>query len=134
MTTDTVENVMHDSASEARLPARIAMIAALCMLSSPARADAGVQPGTYRCWSYNVSGGGGTCRLAPPIVINPDGTYQESRTSGTYQASGGRITFSESKIRGSGHIADHNRIVFEYDYNGRRHTVTYLCQECNPIK
>ncbi|NJD62773.1 MAG: hypothetical protein FIA93_08635 [Deltaproteobacteria bacterium] len=86
--------------------------------------------GSYRCWQYNVSGGGGSCRLAPPIVLAPDGTYKESRTEGTYEVKDDTIVFSGSRIRGPGKIVDGNKIRFEYDYNGFHHTVTYLCRDC----
>ncbi len=109
--------------------------AALMLLQGTAAA---LQFGSYRCSAYNVSGiGGASCRLTPPIVINPDGTYQESSTQGTYKVSGNRIHFSESTVRGPGMIMGqnqsifHTQIIFEYDYLQRRHTVTYLCQDCN---
>ena len=86
--------------------------------------------GQYRCWSYNVSGGGGSCRLAPPLVLNSDGTYQMSSEKGTYKVQDGRLVLSESKIRGPGKLQGGNRIIFEYDYKGMRHTVTYACQSC----
>ncbi|MEK7122667.1 MAG: hypothetical protein AAB855_02315 [Patescibacteria group bacterium] len=83
--------------------------------------------GSYRCWQYNVSGGGGSCRLAPPFTFNADGTYQMSSERGTYTISDNTIILSESQIRGPGEIlADGNQIRFEYDYQGQRHTVTYL--------
>ncbi|MDO8598647.1 MAG: hypothetical protein Q7S02_00900, partial [bacterium] len=85
--------------------------------------------GTYRCWSYNVSGGGGSCRLAPPIVLTKDGTYTESSTRGKFTLRGNRITLSKSTLRGPGTISDDGmRIRFEYTYRGWRHTVTYLKQ------
>ncbi len=102
--------------------------AALMLLQGSAAA---LQFGSYRCWSYNVSGGGASCRLTPPIVINPDGSYQESSTQGTYKVSGNRIHFSESTVRGPGEITGQNQIIFEYEYRQWRHTVTYLCQDCN---
>lgn len=105
--------------------------AILCALFVPGLAQA-LQPGTYRCYSYNVSGGGGgNCRIAPPIVINTDGTYRESSTSGTYRIDGNLIRLSQSTIRGPGKLSGGNQITFEYDYKGWRHTVTYLCQDCN---
>ena len=51
----------------------------------PLKDDSGIQPamqGSFRCWQYNVQGGGGSCRTAQPIILNEDGTYQESSTSG----------------------------------------------------
>lgn len=102
---------------------------ALLALLLPLMASA-VEPGTYRCRSYNVSGGGGSCKLAPPIVIHPDGRYQESSTRGSYRVSGNRVYFSESTIRGPGVVSGQNQITFEYDYRGWRHTVTYSCQDC----
>lgn len=98
-------------------------------LLTPAAASA-LQFGSYRCWSYNVSGGGGNCRLAAPIVIRADGSYQESSTAGTYRIVGKRIHFSQSTVRGPGVIAAENKISFDYDYRGWHHTVTYLCQDC----
>ena len=86
--------------------------------------------GQYRCASYSVSFGGGTCRGAPPLVLNPDGTYQMSSEKGTWKARDGVVELSESKTRGPGKLADGNRIVFEYDYKGQHHTLTYLCQSC----
>jgi hypothetical protein len=106
---------------------RVVVLAALLL---PAAASA-VQFGSYRCWSYNVSGGGGSCRLAAPITIRADGTYQESSTSGTYRVDGNRIYFSKSTIRGPGVISGGNQITFDYDYRGWHHTVTYLCQDCS---
>ena len=91
-----------------------------------------VPSGTYRCWQYNVSGGGGSCRLASPIVLKSDGTYQESRTAGTYEVRGDRVLFSRSTIRGPGRFEGGNRIRFEYDYKGFHHDVTYLCRDCRP--
>lgn len=89
--------------------------------------------GTYRCWSYNVSGGAGSCRLSPPMILNPDGTYQMSSERGTYTVKGDTIILSESKIRGPGKLQNGNQIVFEYSYKGLNHTVTYLCQDCVAI-
>ncbi|GEM_PF-6150038 len=83
--------------------------------------------GSYRCWSYNVSGGGsGNCRLFAPIVLKSNGTYSVSSERGTYKVKGSIITLSKSKLRGAGKIIDGNKIRFEYDYNSRHHVVTYL--------
>lgn len=82
--------------------------------------------GTYRCWSYNVSGGSGNCRIAPPLIVHKNGRYQMSSERGTYTVVGDTMTLSESKIRGPGTIVDGNKIRFEYTYNGWQHTVTYL--------
>ncbi|HXE51014.1 MAG TPA: hypothetical protein VN663_21740 [Ramlibacter sp.] len=104
----------------------------LVLMTLPAAAlaaQAGVQPGVYRCWSFNISGGAGSCRMSSPITIHADGTYDESSTHGTWRARGNRITLSELKMRGPGVVAG-NKIVFEYDFRGMHHTVTYLCQEC----
>jgi hypothetical protein len=101
----------------------------VCLLASAAQAQAGVKPGVYRCWSFEISGGAGNCRLSPPITIRADGTYDDIATQGTWRVRGNRITFSESNSRGPGLVKD-NRIVFEYDFRGMRHKVTYACQEC----
>ena len=83
--------------------------------------------GSYRCWSYNVSGGGGgDCRLFAPIVLNTDGTYSVSSEKGTYSVKGDIITLSESKLRGPGTLIGGTQIRFEYDYNGWHHVITYL--------
>ena len=87
--------------------------------------------GSYRCWSYNVSGGGGgNCRLMPPIVLNQNGTYSMSSEQGSYKIEGDTIYLSESKIRGPGQLLEDNtQIRFEYDYNGWHHTITYLKED-----
>lgn len=83
--------------------------------------------GSYRCYSYNVSGGGGgDCRLFAPIVLNTNGTYSVSSEKGTYTVKGDIITLSESKLRGPGKLIGGTQIRFEYDYNGWHHTITYL--------
>lgn len=101
----------------------------LCLWSSSIQADSSIA-GTYRCRSYNVSGGGGSCKLAPIMVLKPDGTYNMSSEHGTYKVKGDQIFLSESKIRGPGKIMAGNQIVFEYSYRGLQHTVTYGCQDC----
>lgn len=112
-----------------RWAVRLWGVAFWAALLTPAAASA-LQFGSYRCWSYNASGGGGNCRLAAPIVIRADGTYQESSAAGTYRIAGKRIHFSQSTVRGPGVIAGENKITFDYDYRGWHHTVTYLCQDC----
>jgi len=90
--------------------------------------------GNYRCLSYNVSGGGGSCRLAPPLVLNPDGTYRMSSEQGTWRVVGDRVHLSQSKIRGPGKLAKDNRIIFEYTYHGWQHTITYGCTDCTSAR
>lgn len=88
-----------------------------------------VMAGTYRCWSFNVSGYGGSCINPPqaPLILNADGTYKFSSETGTYSINGGQIVLSESKIRGNGTLLENNnQIRFEYDYKGRHYTITYL--------
>ncbi|MEK7122927.1 MAG: hypothetical protein AAB855_03665 [Patescibacteria group bacterium] len=93
---------------------------------TPAK-DYAAYAGSYRCWSYNVSGGGsGDCRLFAPIVLNADGTYAISSEKGTYSVSGSTIILSESKLRGPGTLIGGTQIRFEYDYNGWHHVITYL--------
>lgn len=86
--------------------------------------------GHYRCLSYNVSGGGGSCRLAPPLVLTPDGGYHLSSEKGTWRVTDGRVHLSASKIRGPGKLMPDGRIVFEYPYRGWQHTITYGCTDC----
>lgn len=109
------------------------LLFAMSVLLIPFVADADYSvAGRYRCWSYNVSGGGGSCRMAPPLVLHQDGTYEMSSERGTYTVEGDRIALSKSAIRGPGRLQNGNQIVFDYNHRGRRHTVTYLCQECAP--
>lgn len=89
--------------------------------------DLSAYAGSYRCWSYNVSGGGGgNCRLFAPIVLNKDGTYSVSSEKGTFTVTGDTIVLSESKLRGPGKLIGGTQIRFEYDYNSWHHTITYL--------
>ncbi len=86
--------------------------------------------GHYRCLSYNVSGGGGSCRLAPPLTLNANGTYGMSSERGTWRVVGDRVHLSGSKIRGPGKLSKDNRIIFEYTHRGWQHTITYGCTDC----
>ena len=90
--------------------------------------DGSKYAGSYRCWSYNVSGGGGgNCRLFAPLILRADGTYSLSSEVGTFRVEGDAINLSESKIRGTGKLLEGGmQIRFEYDYNGWHHTLTYL--------
>src|SRR3989338_3222305 len=87
-------------------------------------------PGSYRCASYNVSGGGGSCRNMPRLFLNPDGSYQFSSTRGRWSVQGGKLVLSESRLWGAGEILGHDTIRFEYDYRGWRQVVTWSCQAC----
>ncbi len=84
--------------------------------------------GSYRCSSYNVSGGGGAnCRLTPPIVFSPDGSYRMSSEKGTFKVLKGKVVLSASKLRGPGTVSTDARSVrFSYTYRGWKHVVTYL--------
>ncbi|MBI4268396.1 hypothetical protein HY627_01005 [Candidatus Uhrbacteria bacterium] len=86
--------------------------------------------GTYRCRSYNVSGGGGTCRLAPPIVLKRDGTYTMSLEKGVFSLKKGKLFLSSSKLRGLGAVT-HNpaTLSFSYSYRGWKHHVSYMRAE-----
>lgn len=86
--------------------------------------------GTYRCSSYDVSGGSGSCRNMQPIILGTDSTYQMFPERGTYKVDGDRIMLSESPYRGAGQLQNGNQIVFEYEHRGLRHTVVYLCRNC----
>lgn len=97
----------------------------------PARAQTDtLAPGTYRCASYNVSGGGGSCRTMQPLVLHADQSYQLSSTRGRWLVQGGRLQLSESRLWGPGQILGPDTVRFEYDYRGWRHTVTWICQQC----
>lgn len=92
----------------------------------------GLKAGTYRCPSYNVSGAGGSCSKMPLLVLKPDGTYKYSSTTGRWSIREGKLILSQSKLWGPGKILGQDTVRFEYDYNGRHHTVTWICQECGP--
>lgn len=104
-------------------------LAALCGLLLPAAANA-LQPGSYRCSAYNVSGGGGSCRNFQPLVLNADGSYRFSSTRGEWRVQGGRLVLSESPLWGPGQIVGGDAVRFEYDYRGWRHVLTFRCQDC----
>jgi hypothetical protein len=113
--------------------ATVHLCAVLALLGTPRPAAAeATQPiaGTYRCASYNVSGGGGSCRTFRPLILQPDGTYEYSSTRGSWSARDGRLHLSESTLWGPGEIVGRDTVRFEYDYRGWRHTVTWLCAEC----
>ena len=98
-----------------------------------AQSQAVVSPGSYRCSAFNASGGGGSCRTMPPLVINANGTYQYSSTRGRWTAHADTIVLSESKVWGPGTILGSGAIRFQYDYRGWHYVVTWTCQECaNP--
>lgn len=90
----------------------------------------GPVPGTYRCSSYNASGGGGSCRSTQPLRLNPDGSYQYSSTRGRWSVGNGKLLLSESRLWGPGEILGSHTVRFEYDYRGWHHVVTWICQEC----
>ncbi len=82
--------------------------------------------GTYRCWSFNVGGGGGAC-TNPPLVLNQDGTYALSTEKGKVTIKDQSILLSQSKFRGAGILTDDGmQIQFKYKYKGLEQTVTYL--------
>ena len=109
------------------------VLGALLLLprSAPAQpGDAALALGTYRCSSYNVSGGGGSCRTMPALVLRPDGTYTYSSTRGGWSIRGDRLVLSESSLWGPGTILGRDTVRFEYDYRDRHHVVTWICQGC----
>lgn len=97
---------------------------------------AGADPamaGTYRCASYNVSGGGGSCRNIPRLTLNADGSYQYSTTRGRWTMENGKLLLSESKLWGPATVLGRDTIRFEYDHRGWRHVVTWTCQDCGSM-
>ena len=111
------------------LPAAALVIALLAPQGATAASGAPA-PGTYRCSSYNVSGGGGSARNMPPLVLNADGSYRFSSTRGRWAVRGGRLLLSSSRIWGPGEILGPGTIRFTYDYRGWRQVVTWTCQAC----
>jgi hypothetical protein len=113
----------------------LSMLGIVTMITAAPSASAqsgGLVPGTYRCSSYNVSGGGGSCRTAQPLVLSPDGSYRYSSTVGHWTVDQGRLLLSRSTLWGPGEILGSQAIRFAYDYRGWRHTVTWTCGECSP--
>ncbi|MGC9092859.1 MAG: hypothetical protein ACP5JH_06405 [Bacteroidota bacterium] len=88
------------------------------------------RPGVYRCSSYNVSGGGGSCQNMPLLALYPDGTYQYSSTRGRWSVRNDSLFLSKSTLWGPGKILGSNTIRFEYDYRGWHHVVTWVCTDC----
>ncbi len=110
-----------------------AAVLAAALLAAAMSAAAGTTvalEGTYRCASYNVSGGGGSCRHMPRLTLHADGSYQYSSTRGRWRVEDGKLLLSESKLWGAGTILGRDTIRFEYDYRGWRHVVTWTCQPC----
>jgi hypothetical protein len=89
-----------------------------------------LSPGTYRCSSYNVSGGGGSCRYMRPFVLGPDGSYTYGSSRGRGRTIGHTLLLSNSRLWGPGEILHQRTIRFTYAYRGWRHTVTWRCQDC----
>lgn len=102
----------------------------LLLLFAAAQAQA-LQPGTYRCASYNVSGGGGSCRNFQPLILNADGSYRFSSTRGRWSMQGRQLILSESTLWGPGQPVGQDSIRFEYDYRGWHHVLTWTCQDCS---
>ena len=103
----------------------LVLIVAVIVVSISARAES--SSGKYRCWSMNVGGyGGGRC-TSPALLLNSNGTYVMGSEKGTYSTKGNQLILSQSKIRGPGRFQENgNQIVFEYAYNGKNYTITYL--------
>lgn len=119
----------HRAGKLRRMRSRLLALGAIAAVAIPCVAD-GLQPGTYRCRSYNVSGGGGSCRTFQPLVLHGDGSYRFSSTSGQWRVQDGRLVLSESKLWGTGRILGDGSLTFEYDYRGWHHVLTFTCQDC----
>lgn len=99
----------------------ILTIALITVSSVPAFADTLA----YRCWSFNVDGAGGRC-TSPSLVFHSNGQYELGSERGMYGIRNGKMILSESKFRGLGQLLENGyQIRFEYDYNGKHHTVIY---------
>ncbi len=108
----------------------LGIISVLVLLAAGSAYADELKPGTYRCSSYNVSVGGGSCANMQPLVLTSDGTYKFSSTTGRWRVQDGKLILSNSKLWGSGEILGPDTVSFEYDYQGRHHTVTWICREC----
>lgn len=103
----------------------------LFVLSAAGASAWALSPGAYRCVSFNVGGAGGRCTSTLPIELRADGSYTESSTTGRYTVRDGQVVFSESRIRGPGHVIDDTAFRFQYTYKGLVHTATYQCFDCS---
>jgi hypothetical protein len=112
------------------LSACILVIGVSGIFTTAVRAEPVPVPGAYRCSSYNVSGGGGSCRNMPRLLLHSDGTYDFSSSRGRWNIDGGKLHLSDAQFWGPGEIIGGDTVRFEYDYRGWRHTVTWICQEC----
>ena len=110
----------------AGLAAIVAAPAFLCAQTNPPT----IAVGSYRCLSYNVSGGGGSCASFQRLVLNPDGTYQFSSTRGRWSVENGNLILSSSRLWGPGRIQSDHTVRFEYDYGRWHHVLTWGCQGC----
>lgn len=108
-----------------------ALVVFMGLFPDPTHAQqASLNPGTYRCRSYNVSGAGGNCATMPPLVLYPDGSYQYSSTRGHWRTHNGTLFLSASTLWGPGKIIGQHSVRFEYDYRGWHHVVTFVCSNC----
>lgn len=57
--------------------------------------------GVYHCASYNVSGGGGSCRYMQTLVLSADGSYRYSTTHGRWYMENGKLVLSRFQTVGS---------------------------------
>lgn len=114
---------------------RSSFLCQVVLLTVPAALSAQSSPtaiavGSYRCLSYNVSGGGGSCSSFQRLELNPDGSYQFSSTRGRWSVEDGNLVLSSSKLWGPGKILPDATLRFEYDYRGWHHVLTWTCQGC----
>lgn len=112
----------------------LALAAAVLLDGSAALAQShsdGLAAGSYRCMSYNVSGAGAECANFPRLVLDASGTYEYSSTKGQWTTIGDRLYLSASELWGPGLIVGRDAVRFEYDYNGRRITVNWVCAACS---
>ena len=79
---------------------------------------------SFQCASVVVNGRIGRC-ASPPLVLYPDGKYKIWGEQGTYKIEGNRLELSESRKRGQGRLLPGRQIVFEFNYRGKKHIVTF---------
>ena len=79
---------------------------------------------SFQCASLVVNGRSGRC-TSPPLVLYPDGKYKIWGEQGTYKIEGNRLELSESRKRGRGRLLPGRQIVFEFNYRGKKHIVTF---------
>jgi hypothetical protein len=81
--------------------------------------------GKYRCVRIEIGHQTESCQ-SPPLILHRNGSYQIWGEHGTYEVVQGQwLVLSHSKRRGLGHFVGADKVVFEYEMDGKRCRVTF---------